>query len=118
MALPPKDRDVLRALVEQVAEIAALPVQAEKAELWGKLNRLEPTRPLVWINEVCWNEMNVDDELSPQCVDPWARGQERGHNIQVPPGSFREPARDAAPFLKRKKISPETGKAALLSGDV
>ena len=45
----------------------------EKAELWRRLNDLEPVRPLVWINEIPWNEMNVDDELTLRCEDAWAR---------------------------------------------
>ena len=28
--------------------------------MWRRLNRLEATRPLVWINEVCWEEMGED----------------------------------------------------------
>ena len=77
-AISQADRDVLRRLAEQQAEIAALPVQREKAELWTKLNGLEPTRPLVWINEVCWHQMNVENELTPQTTDPWAQGVEMG----------------------------------------
>jgi hypothetical protein len=78
MDIPQRDKDTLRALVEQQAEIAALPVHSETAELWRKLNDLEPVRPLVWINEIPWHEMNVDDELSPLCTDEWARGVELG----------------------------------------
>ena len=65
-------------MAAQQAEIAALPVHKEKAELWRKLNDLEPVRPLVWINEVCWHEMNVNDELTLQCTGEWARQVERG----------------------------------------
>jgi hypothetical protein len=67
------DRDILRRLAEQQALIAALPVQKEKAEMWRRLNDREPVRPMVWINEICWNEMNVNDELTLRCTDPWAR---------------------------------------------
>jgi len=73
-----KDRDILRGLAEQVAEIAALPIQKERAKLWTDLNDLKPTRPLVWINEICFWEMNVDDELTCCCEGDWARGQEDG----------------------------------------
>ncbi|MAF09165.1 hypothetical protein CMK11_01840 [Candidatus Poribacteria bacterium] len=78
MSLPDKDRDVLRGLAEQKAAIAAEPINGERAELWRRLNRLEPTRPLVWINEICWNEMDYEDELTLVTTDPWARGQELG----------------------------------------
>lgn len=42
-----------------------------------KLNDLDSERPMVWINEICWNEMNVDDELTLRCEHPWAQDQER-----------------------------------------
>jgi len=50
---------------------------AEKARLWQKLNDLQSERPMVWINEICWNEMNVNGELTLRCEHPWARDQER-----------------------------------------
>ena len=74
--LSAKDTDVLRRLAGEVAGIAALDVHKEKARLWTKLNDLKSERPMVWINEICWNEMNVDDELTLQCGHPWARDQE------------------------------------------
>lgn len=70
------DRDILRGLAGEVAHIAALPVHREKAELWRRLNDLKSVRPMVWINEVCWNEMNVGDELTLRTQHPWAREQE------------------------------------------
>ena len=70
------DKDLLRALAEQKATIGALPVQQEKARLWTALNDLKSERPMVWINEICWNEMNVNDELTLRCEGSWAREQE------------------------------------------
>ncbi len=75
--LSAQDMDILRGLASQVAEIATLPVHKEKAELWRRLNDLDSVRPMVWINEIPWNEMNVDDELTLQSEHPWARDQER-----------------------------------------
>ncbi|MBN2376236.1 MAG: hypothetical protein JXD22_07540 [Sedimentisphaerales bacterium] len=71
-----KDKDILRRLAGEVAKIASLKVHKEKERLWTKLNRLESERPMVWINEICWNEMNVNDELMLQTEDPWAQDQE------------------------------------------
>lgn len=70
------DREILRGLACQVAEIAALPVHREKERLWTRLNDLDSGRPMVWINEICWNEMNYEDELTLRCNHPWARDQE------------------------------------------
>lgn len=70
------DRDRLVSLAGQVAEIATLPVHKQKAELWRRCNDLDSVRPMVWINEICWQQMNVDDELTPRCEHPWARNVE------------------------------------------
>ena len=72
------DRAILRELAARVAEIAALPIQEEKRRLWRKLNALEPERPMVTIDQVCWNEMAIGDELTLQCSDPECRGYEEG----------------------------------------
>ena len=74
--LAAKDIEILRRLASEVAQIASLGVHKEKAKLWTKLNDLKSERPMVWINEICWNEMNVNDELTLQAEHSWARGQE------------------------------------------
>lgn len=74
----PHDVDILRKLAEAQAKVAALPVHQVKIELWRRMNEKDPVRPMVWINEICWNEMNVDDELNLLCEHPWAREQEQG----------------------------------------
>ncbi|NCO32891.1 MAG: hypothetical protein AUJ92_10885 [Armatimonadetes bacterium CG2_30_59_28] len=71
-----RDKAILRDLIAQYAEIARLPIHKEKAELWRRLNRLESVRPMVWINEIPWHEMNVNDELTVQCEDEFCRGIE------------------------------------------
>ena len=73
MKVSDTDRGVLRALAGQLAEIAALDVHAEKAAMWARVNKLQNERPMVWMNEIPWHEMNVDDELTIRCTDPWLR---------------------------------------------
>ncbi len=73
MSVSRKDREMLRALGAQVAEIAALPVQQETIAQWKALNGLRPVRPMVAIDQVCWHEMNVDDELTVQSEDEFCR---------------------------------------------
>jgi hypothetical protein len=75
--LGPGDTAVLRRLAGELAEIAALPVHQEKARLWQSLNDLRSVRPMVWINEIPWHEMDVDGELTLVAEHPWARDQER-----------------------------------------
>ncbi|MBM4041748.1 MAG: hypothetical protein FJ290_24895 [Planctomycetes bacterium] len=76
MAMSRKEREVLRKLARQVAEIAALPVQQETIKAHKALNALKPVRPMVMIDQVCWHEMNVGDELTLRCEDPFCRGIE------------------------------------------
>lgn len=78
-----RDRKVLRELARRKAEIGALPVQKERFELWRRLNRLQPVRPLVWINEVPWHEMNWNDELTPRCAEGLARQVEMGLRMEL-----------------------------------
>jgi hypothetical protein len=68
-----QEKQILRELAGRYAEIAALPVNTERKVLWRKMNDLQPVRPLVWINEVCWNEMNVEDELTLRTESPFCR---------------------------------------------
>jgi hypothetical protein len=70
------DASIVRELAREYAEIAALPVHGQKIGLWKKLNAKKPERPMVIIDQVCWNEMNVDNELTLRCTDPYARGWE------------------------------------------
>ena len=71
--LLPEEKETLKALAGELAAVAAMPVHKEKAGLWRKLNDLESARPMVWINEIPWHEMNVDDELTLRTANPWAR---------------------------------------------
>lgn len=66
------ERERLRELGKRVAEIAALPVQTEKAKLWQRHNDLETSQPLVFIDpENGWNECIPAGTL--QCGTPMAR---------------------------------------------
>jgi hypothetical protein len=68
-----RDKDIIHRLASEVAQIAALPIQEQKRDLWRRLNSRKPLRPMVMIDQVCWNEMNVDDELTLRCEDAECR---------------------------------------------
>ena len=76
MSIPEKDKAILQNLAKEVAEIAALPVQEEKKELWQRLNRLEPVRPMVLLRNGTWHQ--TADEIQLETEDDFARGQELG----------------------------------------
>ncbi|HOX38954.1 MAG TPA: hypothetical protein PL033_13270 [Candidatus Brocadiia bacterium] len=77
-----RDVSIVRELAARVAEIAALPVQEKKRALWRKLNARKPERPMVMIDQVCWNEIIVGDEMVMRCEDGECRGWE-GHLRRV-----------------------------------
>jgi hypothetical protein len=65
---------MVRDLATRVAEIAALPVHKQKAELWRRLNRLDPVRPMVMLQNGAWNE-TLDDSAA-QCSEAFYRDEE------------------------------------------
>ena len=78
MSIPEKDVAIVRELGEKVAEIAALPIQKERVDMWKRLNSLKRVKPMIWINELPWHELDVNDELKSQSTDPFCRGIEGG----------------------------------------
>jgi len=82
-AVPTEDRRILRELGKRIAEIAALPVQHERRDLWARLNQLRSVRPMVWLFEVPWNEMDVDGELTLRCGSPLCRNIEVGFRRKI-----------------------------------
>lgn len=73
MSVNDKDKQILRELGEQVADIAALSEQKETIKKWKALNGLEPERPMVMIDQIPWHEMNVNDELTLQTEDEFCQ---------------------------------------------
>jgi hypothetical protein len=54
----PGDREILRGLAAEVADLAARPIEREKRELWRRHNDLQPTRPVIFCDpENGWTEI-------------------------------------------------------------
>lgn len=66
-----KDVQILRELGKIKREIAAEQVNQDRRLIWTKVNDLQMEKPAIYINEVPWHEMNVDDELTLRCEDPF-----------------------------------------------
>lgn len=75
-----KDREILRQLARQYAEIAALDVQKENINNWCMLYGLKPTKPLIVIDQIChdWRELKQEEEMVLRCEDSFARELEWG----------------------------------------
>ena len=63
-----EDRRILRELAKGVAEVAALPIQAERARLWRALNQRKPERAMVLAQTTC-----LVPEADLQCKEPMCR---------------------------------------------
>ena len=83
MAFSAHDKEVLRSLAAEYMEYALLPVQKEKVALWKALNRGRMVRPMVTIDQLPWNELNINDELTLQVQDPFWRNYEEGLRKQI-----------------------------------
>lgn len=68
-----REIEILRELARRKMEIAADPQNEINKKLWTDTNDLKMSIPPIYINEVCWNEMNVNDELTLQTDDPFCR---------------------------------------------
>jgi len=71
------DIEIMKSLAREYAEIAALPVHAEKRRLWIKLNSIRMERPMILIDQIPWNEMDIDGFLQLRVEDPYWRRVER-----------------------------------------
>jgi hypothetical protein len=73
-----EDQAILRELGKKLAEIGSLPIQQERKRLWSRLNRREAVRPMIWLNDLCWHELDVDGELLMETSSPFCRRIEAG----------------------------------------
>lgn len=69
------DREIIRRLAARVAEIASLPIMAEKRDIWKRHHGLERVRPMVLVfPEGSWRELIPDSSL--ECEDDRTRAYE------------------------------------------
>ena len=72
-----KDKTLLRELAKRYIEIANHPANVERYERGRDINDLKPRRPMVWIDEIPWHEMDIDGNLKLVCESDQARGMEQ-----------------------------------------
>ena len=70
--IPREDIAILRALGEKKHRYANDPVMETRRKLWRATNDLKMIKPPLYINEICWEEMNGDGELNLLCTHPFA----------------------------------------------
>lgn len=68
-----KEVRILRKLAREYFDIASSEKNAENLKLHKAVNDLKPIRSVVLINELPWSEMNINNELTLCCSDPYLR---------------------------------------------
>lgn len=68
------DRDILRPLAAELAELATLPVQDERRRNWRAVNDLKRgAKPMLIVYQEPWHELNFDGSLDVHCQDEFLR---------------------------------------------
>jgi len=71
-----KEKEILQELAKQYTEIAAHPANTERYNRARDINDLKPRRPIVWLHEIPWHEMDIDSALKLKCESAAARDME------------------------------------------
>lgn len=117
MALSEQDKGMLRELARRLAEVAALPDQQERVRLWKAMNRLQPERPMVMIDQVCWNEMSVNGELALQVEDEFWQGMEMYLRCTLYQWEHMRVDMVVEPFLSISRTVQSTGYGVWINAD-
>lgn len=76
MELKREEIELLRALAQEYAELAARPENDEKRRLWRLHNDGRAERPMVVIDQIPWNEVDPEGFLTTRVREPWWQGVE------------------------------------------
>ena len=76
MELSAKDRETLRALAGRYMTHALSDRNNEKRELWRALNMGDMQKPMIAVDQMPWNELDVDGFLQCTVENPYFRGVE------------------------------------------
>ena len=81
MAFSRSENNTLRELAKPVAEIAELPIMAERRAMWTRHNRLERVRPMILLfPEGSWDELIPEKDL-PRLWNLWRK---QGRHVNSP----------------------------------
>ena len=109
MRLNAQEIETLRTLARRYAEIAALPEQAQRRRRWERFNALEPVGPMVMIDQIPWNELNVDGCLDCSVSDPFWRETETWIRQEIYKWEHMRADMVVDPYIKLKRPVHSTG---------
>ena len=109
MKLTQQEKDRLRELAKRYAERACLPEQDERKAGWIRFNGLQPERPRVLIDQIPWNELNVDGCLNNQVEEPYWRSIETWFLQEMYKWDHMRADMVLAPYVKLRKPMRNSG---------
>jgi len=71
------DKTIVRELAKQVRDLAANDLNRQRINRIRDMHKLKPVRPPVWIDEIPWNEMDINGELALRCDSKESREMEQ-----------------------------------------
>ena len=74
--IPQSDKEILRELGKRIYEIATSPLNEEYVELQRNINDLRMVKPIIYVYEIPWHEMDVYGELKLKTKHPLCRRYE------------------------------------------
>ena len=104
-----QEQAVLRELAKRYAAIAADDRNRERRERAQGINSLRAARPIVWLDEIPWHEMDIDGALTCVCESPEARELETWLRRMLYRWQYIQADMVAEPFYPLQKAYDDTG---------
>lgn len=104
-----QDAVVLRKLAYAYFEIAHHPRNWENIRLHQAVNDLRQIRPVVLIDELPWNEMNIDNDLTLHCTDPYLRSVEWFFRSNLYKSKYMPADMIVPPYVPVHKVIHDSG---------
>lgn len=103
------DIKILRELARKYFDIANSDKNRENIKLHKAVNDLNEIRPVVLIDELPWHEMNIDNELTLQCSDPYLRNIESFLRKNIYKNKYMPADMILPPYIPIPKVIHSTG---------
>jgi len=103
------ETNILRKLAFEYCLIANDSRNHENIKLHTAVNDLKQIRPVVLIDELPWNEMNIDDELTLRCTEPYLREIEWFLRTNIYKHKHMPADMVVTPFIPVGKVIQSTG---------
>ncbi|MBQ2850501.1 MAG: hypothetical protein IJE77_08460, partial [Thermoguttaceae bacterium] len=112
------EKKVLRELAQEYAHLASDPIHEERRKLHTAVNDLKMIRPVVMLDEIPWNEMNFNGELTLQCEDWYLRLVEEKLRRKIFQQKYFPADTILRPYLDIGKVINSTGIGVKIDEDI